>query len=139
MKASNIEEYFGTLQQSTVEAWKSHLKASKHDVHVVLDEFYKDIVEKVDALIEAYQGLHDKVEDYKNLMSTDKMDPIEYLEELHELVTDGKESFLEEEELKSAADDVLNLIDSTLYKLKDLTKTNEGIKSLKDYLTESLL
>lgn len=137
MKASNIEEYFGTLQQSTVEAWKSHLKASKHDVHVILDEFYKDIVEKVDALIEAYQGLHDKVKDYKNLMSTDKMDPIEYLDELHELVTDGKDKFLEEEELKSAADDVLNLIDSTLYKLKDLTKVKENM-SLKDYLKECL-
>lgn len=137
MKASNIEEYFGTLQQSTVEAWKSHLKTSKHDVHVILDEFYKDVVEKVDALIEAYQGLHDKVEDYKNLMSTDKMDPIEYLDELHELVTDGKDKFLEEEELKSAADDVLNLIDSTLYKLKDLTKVKENM-SLKDYLKECL-
>ena len=137
MKASNIEEYFGTLQQSTVEAWKSHLKTSKHNVHVILDEFYKDVVEKVDALIEAYQGLHDKVEDYKNLMSTDKMDPIEYLDELHELVTDGKDKFLEEEELKSAADDVLNLIDSTLYKLKDLTNVKENM-SLKDYLKECL-
>ena len=36
MQAKNIQEFFGTLQQSTVEAWKKHLKVSKKSEHETL-------------------------------------------------------------------------------------------------------
>lgn len=142
MKANNIEEYLGTLQQSTVETWKSHLKTSKHDVHVILNDFYEDIVDLVDDLIEEYQGLHGKVKNFVNLMTTDKQDPIKYLEELRELSESGREQFFdndEEPELQSDVDAILSLIDSTLYKLKELTKNeSEGPRDLKKYLLEHL-
>jgi len=137
MKAKNIEEFFGTLQQATVEAWKSHLKTDKYSKHIALNEFYEDIVELVDTLIEDYQGLYGKVEDYVNLMSTDKIGAIDYLTELHDLVKAGRKDLFKEDdtELASDIDAILSLIDSTLYKLKELKES--GI-SLKNYLNESL-
>ncbi len=142
MKAKTIEEFFGTLQQSTVETWKSHLKTDKHDVHVILDDFYEDIVDLVDTFIENYMGIYGKVKDYKNLMSTDDMDPITYLKELKDLVKSGCKELLKEEdtELHSDADEILSLIDSTLYKLKELTKneSNSTMKSLSDFIKENL-
>ena len=139
MKAQNIEEFFGTLQQSTVEAWKKHLKTDKYSAHIALNEFYEDIVELVDTLIENYQGLYGKVKNYKNLMSTDEMSAIDYLEELKELTKDARKTLIKEDdsELQSDIDAILSLIDSTLYKLKEL-KENK-IMNLKDYLLESLL
>jgi len=119
-KASNIGEYFGTIQQSTVEGWKKHLKTDKYSDHMALDEFYKDIVELVDTLIENYQGVEGKVENLKNLMDGEEMGTIEYLEELREFVKDGQKEFLKDSELKSDVDSILSLIDSTLYKLKEL-------------------
>jgi hypothetical protein len=137
MKAKNIEEFFGTLQQATVETWKEHLKTDKYSSHIALNEFYEDIVELVDTLIEDYMGLYGKVEDYVNLMSTDEIGAVEYLEELHDLVKSGRKDLFKEEdtELASDIDAILSLIDSTLYKLKEL---KESSFSLRKYLNKSL-
>jgi len=141
MKAKNIQEFFGTLQQATVEAWKEHLKTDKYSSHIALNEFYEDIVELVDTLIEDYMGLYGKVEDYKNIMTTDKMDAVKYLEELHELTVEGRKEFFKEDdpELLADCDSILSLIDSTLYKLKELKESEEKKEfSLMNYLKESL-
>ncbi len=137
MKANTVEEYLGTLQQSMVESWKSHLKTDKYSAHKALNEFYDDVIDLVDTLIEAYQGLHGKVEGLKNIMSTDKMSAIDYLEELREMTAEGREQFFEEPELQSDVDAILSLIDGTLYKLKELKENR--IFSLKDYLVEKCL
>lgn len=137
MKANNLEEFFGTLQQATVETWKSHLKTDKYSKHIALNDFYEDIVELVDTLIEDYMGLYGKIENYVNIMSTDKIDAIDYLEELHDLVKSGRKDLFKEEdtELSSDIDAILSLIDSTLYKLKEL---KESSLSLRKYLNKSL-
>jgi hypothetical protein len=140
MKANNIEEFFGTLQQATVEAWKEHLKTDKYSKHIALNEFYEDIVELVDTLIEDYMGIYGKVSDYKNIMTTEKIGAVEYLESLREMCKEAVDDLFDDDndsELLSDVDNILSLIDSTLYKLKEL-KENSGIKSLTNFIQESL-
>lgn len=137
MKANNIEEFFGTLLYAKTEAHKSHLETKKYAAHKALNEFYDDIVDMVDALIEAYQGLHGKVEDYKNILETDGPNAVPYLENLRDLVANGREEFFEEPELQSDVDAILSLIDSTLYKLKELTES-KVYPSLSKYIAEML-
>lgn len=129
MKAKNIEEFFGTLQQSTVETWKEHLKTDKYSSHIALNEFYEGIVELVDALIEEYMGKYGKVKDFKNIMTSEKLGAVKYLEELQELVTSGRAELIDEKdtELHSDIDAILSLISSTLYKLKELDEQKMGI------------
>lgn len=136
MKANTVEEYLGTLQQATVEAWKDHLKTDKYSDHIALNDFYEDIVELVDDLIEQYQGLHGVVKDLKNILTTDKQGAIEYLDDLRELTADGREKFFKESELQSDVDTILSLIDSTLYKLKELKESR--VQNLKEFLLEKL-
>lgn len=139
MKAQTIEEFFGTLQQSTVEAWKKHLKTDKYSNHIALNDFYEDVVELVDTLIEDYMGIYGKVENYKNIMPSEEMTAIEYLEELRDLCkTSSEELFNEDDtELFSDLDNIISLIDSTLYKLKELGE-NKSFGSLSDFIKESL-
>lgn len=138
MKANNIEEFFGTLQQSAVEAWKEHLKTDKYSKHMALDEFYKEMPELVDTLIEDYMGIYGKIEEYKNVMSVEKISAVDYLKELRQFVKDGKNNIIKSDdtELLSDIDAILSQIDSTLYKLKELKESN--IMSLPDFLNESL-
>lgn len=141
MQAKNIEEFFGTLQQATVEAWKEHLKTDKYSKHIALNDFYEDIVELVDTLIEDYMGIYGKVSDYKNIMTTEKIGAVEYLESLREMCKEAADDLFDEDddsELLSDIDNILSLIDSTLYKLKEL-KENNMLKSLSEYIQESLL
>lgn len=140
MKANNIEEFFGTLQQATVEAWKEHLKTDKYSKHIALNEFYEDVVELVDTLIEDYMGIYGKVSDYKNIMTTEKIGAVEYLESLREMCKEAADDLFDDDkdsELLSDIDNILSLIDSTLYKLKEL-KENSGMKSLTNFIQESL-
>lgn len=134
-----IEEYFGTLQQSFVEIWKNHLQTGKYSDHKALNEYYDDIVDCVDGLIEAWQGINGKTGELKNTIDTKFDDPVPYLEELKKFTKKGREELIDKDdtELWSCTDDILKLIDSTLYKLKEL-KEDKGMRSLKDYILESL-
>ena len=132
-----IKELFGTLQQSIVEEWRKHLKTSKYSKHMALDEFYKEMPDLVDALIEDYIGhVGKKVEDYKNILDASKLDALQYLEELHKICQQGYDLLPEDApELKSDLDAIKSKIDTTMYKVREL---KESILSLKDFLKESL-
>lgn len=137
MKANNIEELFGTLQQSVVASWRKHLKTDKYSKHEALDEFYKEMPELVDSLIEDWMGINGKVKEYKNILDgSSEMTAIEYLEKLQEIVKGSRDLMDGESELEADMDDIQSQIDSTLYKLKEL---KESKISLKDFIKENLI
>ena len=147
MKANDL---FGTLQDAITIEWRKHLQANNHDVHVILDEFYKNMPELVDALIEAWQAEHGVVKDYDNLLKDldiNDMSALDYIELLKDMTKRGREEVLKgETELESLCDDILAQIDSTMYKLKELTdegklydyKESHKMKSLSDFIKENL-
>lgn len=127
-----IEEFFGTLLQSVTEAHKKHLMTGKYSDHIALNEFYDEMPDLVDDLIEHWQGENGKVENYKNVIDAD--DAVEYLESLLKFVKQGKkELFDDDSAIISDIDDIIGQIDSTLYKLKEL---KEGYISLGQYVNE---
>lgn len=134
-KASNIEEFFGTLQNSVLETWREHLKTSKYSSHMALDEFYKDAPEKIDKLIEAYIGVNGKLNQLNKNIMTDpaSLDGLDYLNELRDMLKDGHKFMNNETELESLLDDILSLVDSTIYKLRELHE------SLVDYIKRTLV
>jgi len=118
-----IGEFFGTLQESITTEWRKHLQTKKYSTHMALDEYYKEMPEKVDALIEAWQADNEVVQDYKNTLEPGD-DALKYLESLKDFVQRGRtEFFKDKSELESLTDDILSLIDSTIYKLKHLTES----------------
>lgn len=132
------EELFGTLQQSIIAEWREHLKTSKYSSHMALDEFYKEMPEKVDALIEAYQGInHTTIENYKCIINAKDHDALSYLNTLHDVVKGGRELMNGESELESLIDDCLSLIDSTIYKLERLSEHRSLGEMLVDLLEKS--
>ena len=129
-----VEELFGTLQQSVVASWRKHLKTDKYSKHEALDEFYKEMPELVDKLIEDWMGINGKVKEYKNLLDDSaEMTAVEYLNELKKIVKQGYE-LVGEKELQADLDSIASQINSTLYKIKEL---KEGM-GLSNYLKESL-
>lgn len=133
-----IEELFGTLQQSTVASWRKHLRTAKYAKHEALDEFYKEMPEKVDALIEGWMGAHGKkVKGFDNILQSSNMNTLKYLGELKRVCKEGYGLLGDNDELKSLMDDIVNLINSTLYKVKELSENK--IISLVDYINESLV
>lgn len=132
-----IEELFGTLQQSVVAGWRKHLKTHKYSKHMALDEFYSEMPDKVDALIEAWMGVNGKkIKSFDNILQSKNMGTLVYLKELRKVVKQGYELMGGEKELEACLDDIVELIDSTLYKVKELSENR--MMDLKDFINESL-
>ncbi len=135
----NVNEYFGTLLQSVTETHKKHLMVGKYSDHKALNEFYDEMPELVDALVEHYQGEHGKVENYKNMIEAKGKDAKTYLEELLDFTKNGRdELFKDDSALSSDIDSIIGQIDSTLYQLREL-KENRGIIPLYTYLKNHML
>lgn len=132
-----IEELFGTLQMSVVAGWRKHLRSAKYGKHMALDEFYKEMPEKVDDLIEAWMGAHGKkVGAFQNTLSSSNMNTLKYLNELKQVCKEGYGLLGDNDELKSLMDDIVNLINSTLYKVKELSEST--LINLSDFVNEAL-
>lgn len=133
-----IEELFGTLQQSVVATWRKHLRTAKYSKHMALNDFYEEMPEKVDALIEAWMGINGKkIKSYDNILQSKNMNTLSYLKELRKIVKQGYELMNGEKELEAKLDDIVELIDSTLYKVKELNESKSI--NLKDFINESLI
>jgi hypothetical protein len=140
VKAKSAGEYFGTLQESVTDAWREHLKTAKYSAHMALDEYYTEMPEKVDKFIEAYIACNgSKITDYTCNFRAKNMTPLEYLKLLKNFLNDGKDTYCgEHSELLSLLDDILSLIDSTIYKLRELKESQSGLVSLSEFITEKL-
>ena len=128
------------LQESILHSWKLHLKAKKHSTHVILEEYYEEAFDIIDGLIEHYQGIYKCViVDDVNLISLKNEDPLVYFTDLKNYVSNfanNSNNFNERNfEIKSDIDDLLRLIDSTLYKLGNLTESI--IKSFDAFVYEN--
>ena len=129
------------LQDSILHSWKLHLKARKYSVHVILEEYYDDALDMVDAFIEHYQGTCQcdiiDINIAPDIVKSD--DPFTYFTNLKDYLLNfiNFDNFTEKTlELKSDIDDILRLIDSTLYKLCNLTEST--IKSFDEFVYENL-
>ena len=145
MKASSINEFLGTLLQSVTDAHTMHLATKKFSTHKALNDYYDDAPDVVDELIEAMQGIDGEIELKSLTIPTD--DPIKYFEELRELAVSGKSEFIDDDEIASNCDNVISLIDQTLYKLKELKENRNNmrtslyesmsdLRSISDYIEE---
>lgn len=133
-----IEELFGTLQMSVVAGWRKHLRSAKYSKHMALDEFYKDMPDKVDDLIEAWMGAHGKkVGNFTNILTSSNLNTLKYLTELKRVCKEGRTLMGGNDELNSLLDDIINLINTTLYKVKELSESE--IMDLKDFINEALV
>ena len=122
---SQVTKFFSKLFESKEMAHIYHLQVNNQDnslsLHLALDEYYKDLPELIDKLIETYQGQYGIVDgyemiDYKEIKSKT---PVEYFENLGEFIKYNKQCISNEDtHLHSIIDDISILLYQTLYKMK---------------------
>ena len=128
------------LQDSVFHSWRLHLKAKKYSIHVILGEYYDEAFDMIDGLIEHYQGTCNcNIIDDNIIIDVIKSeDPFTYFTDLKTYLSNfvnNPNNFNEKTfEIKSDIDDLLRLIDSTLYKLGNLSESK--IKSFEAFIYE---
>lgn len=137
----NFVKLAALLQDSVLHSWKMHLKAKKYSVHIILEEYYNDAFDIIDDLIEHYQGICkcDIICDNIVIDMIKSDDPYIYFTYLKDyllnFINDSNNFSEKTFEIKSDIDDLLRLIDSTLYKLGHLTESK--IKSFEEFVYEN--
>jgi hypothetical protein len=113
--------FIGTLMQSRNQAHIFHLQTPSFAAHKALQEYYEEIVELVDGLVESYQGRYGILRGYKmeGIIKEDDS-AVTYFEGLCKFVEIIRTKVPQDSYIQNEIDNVVNLIESTKYKLKFL-------------------
>jgi hypothetical protein len=112
-----ISTYFGMLFQSRDVAHLAHLGTDSFAKHEALKVYYEGVLPLIDSMVEEYQGKNSKIR--IDISASNNVDMIPYFEELSGFVAENK-SLFEQENIQNKIDEISSLVDSTLYKIKEL-------------------
>jgi DNA-binding ferritin-like protein len=123
---SGASKFFSKLFESREMAHVYHLSVKgdmgSYAAHVALGDYYNQILEFIDDLIEIYQGQYGLVENFEviDTSSTKTLEPISYFEDLVEFIKENRNTLLSSKDthLQNVIDEAIALIYKTLYKLK---------------------
>ena len=108
------------LFHARTNAHVQHLRTKSYATHVALNEFYDSIVGLADSLAEATQGRYGILE-YPELPYKFESDPIMMIRGLRRYVDENRDNMCNHSELQNLIDEIVAQMDSTLYKLENLS------------------
>ena len=84
-----------------------------------MGNYYDGIIDLVDDLAEAYMGCYEQLKSFPSVYHQPK-EPVKYLESLKGFVDAARKDLPQESQIQNIIDEIAQLIDSTLYKLRFL-------------------
>jgi hypothetical protein len=117
-----MEKLISYLFHSQTQVHIFHLQTTSFAEHKALQGYYEGIDDLVDGLVETYQGKYGIINGYTTFQMlgyTNKQQIITYFEALAKTVGILRQP-VEDSYLQNQIDEIMTLIESTLYKLKYL-------------------
>jgi len=113
--------FIGTLMQSRNQAHIAHLQTNSFAAHIALGAYYDGIIDLIDGLVESFQGRYGIVTGYKMAASIREDQNYDmYFEALCKFVETTRQQIPQDSYLQNQVDTIVELIESTKYKLKFL-------------------
>lgn len=112
-------EFVATLLHSSTVTHFMHWTTDSLSVHQALGEYYDKIIELTDNLAEAYMGRYEQLKRFPSeFHSAD--DPVKYMTSMKDFVEEARKELPQDSELQNIVDEIADLINSTLFKLRFL-------------------
>jgi DNA-binding ferritin-like protein len=112
-------EFVATLLHSSSVTHFMHWSTDSFAKHMALGEYYDQIIELADQYAEAYMGRYEQLKKFPEEFHSAK-EPVKYLESMKEFVEEARKELPQDTELQNIIDEIADLINSTLYKLRFL-------------------
>lgn len=121
-QTGNIAELVMCLLNSVTTTHIMHLQTPSYAEHKALGEFYEEVGDLVDSFVESYQGKYGLIQNYPKTYELPADEPVTYLKALGAELEQYRRApgFPQDSELQNELDNVANLINGTLYKLRFL-------------------
>ena len=118
-----VGQFISTLFASRTQAHIFHLQTPSFAAHMALQGYYDGIIDLADGFVESYQGKYGIVTGYGNIalqeyQSCEAM--IMYFETLCMFIEKSREMIAPDSYLQNQIDTIVELIKSTIYKLRFL-------------------
>lgn len=112
------------LLSSRNQAHVFHLQTDSYAHHKALNEYYDEVIEFVDGLVESYQGKYGILTGYTSasglIEQASANTIVEYFTQLAKTVEEARKEIPQDDYLLNQIDEVTALVYSTVYKLKFL-------------------
>jgi hypothetical protein len=116
----DMEAFALALLNSATCAHIQHWQTRNYATHTALAKYYEAIPDLVDALVESYMGRNGLLGDFDEEFELEK-NPVKYFKALQKYVDENRKHLPNDKELQNIVDEVLNLINTTIYKLENLS------------------
>ena len=116
--------FISLLFASRTQAHVFHLQTNSYAMHKALNGYYDNIIDLADGLVESYQGRHGILYNYTSpatiIEKASKEEVIAYFTNLDTMVESLRKELVQDSYIQNQIDNVVELINGTLYKLKYL-------------------
>lgn len=121
-KSDPVMQFVMCLLHSVTNAHILHFQTLSFSKHMALGTFYGEIGDLVDGFVESFQGKYGLLTNYKADYELPPSDPLAYLTYLKDEVATLRRApeFPQDSELQNEVDNIANLINTTIYKLRFL-------------------
>jgi len=116
-------QFVSTLFASRTQAHVFHLQTPSFAAHSALNTYYDEIVGLTDSFVEGYQGKYGIITGYTNVALLEYKsceEIINYFTILSMYISKTREMVCQDSYLQNVIDEIVMLINSTIYKLKYL-------------------
>jgi hypothetical protein len=114
-------QLISTLMASRQQAHIFHWQTTSYSAHKALNKYYDEIVDLFDGLVESFQGRYGIVRGYTSPVTFKEDDQaINYFEALSKYVEVIRTKIPQDSYIQNQVDGVIDLVESTKYKLKFL-------------------
>jgi hypothetical protein len=110
------------LLHSAIITHLMHWQTTSYSAHVALGDYYNEIPDSVDKLVEAYMGKYGRVGTMPmEMVDYQSIGPVGYFDYLYEMAVEGRAAIPDDSYLLNLYDGILDLISTTRYKLRELS------------------
>jgi hypothetical protein len=117
---NNFVEFVSDLKTAFDQSIVWHHQTDSHAVHKALNNFYDEVLELIDGLVESVSGIYDRPEgyeigepiDYKNVEQV-----IKYFKKCYETLQEDRQEIYQESWIQNQVDEIAQLFAETLYLL----------------------
>ena len=115
----DINEFISVLHQSKQQAITWHHQTTSFSEHKALNNYYDEILELIDGLVESIQGIYPRIESYtlSNPVNWTEGGSTIYFKGLYDYVQKHRVMIYQETWIQNQIDEVAQLISETLYQL----------------------
>jgi len=115
----NAALFVSVLLHSGTNAHFMHLQTKSLSQHKALQRYYENVVDIADRWAEAFQGCYDVIESYPGDFHIAKM-PLTYIQKIKDFVDGMRKVLPDDSHLMNIIDELCELIDTTIYRLREL-------------------